>query len=113
MDGTRISPRGPAVQGAPEPRGEDIVQELSCCIQRDRLTGSAGPIRPGKGGELAALIGVHDVGWTELVGRIVQRFNAGVGPQAVSDPLGQDLASVPVHHWHQVENPKPHEQVGR
>ena len=45
-------------QRPPQPLDEDIVEEPTFPIHRDADAGSAKPVGPGEGRELAALIGV-------------------------------------------------------
>ncbi len=89
-------------QGPPQPLDKDVVEESAFPIHRDAHAGSAEPVGPGEGRELAALIRVHDLGRAELVDGLVQRFDAEVGLQRVRDPPGQDLSGVPVHDRHEV-----------
>ena len=88
---------------APEPFDKDVVEEPPLAVHRDAHAGSAQPIRPGKGRELAALVGVHDLGRSEAVDGLVQRLNAKVGLKRVRDAPCQHLAGVPVHDRHQIQ----------
>ena len=42
-------------QGSPQPLDEDVVEEAAFPIHRDAHAGSAEPVGPGEGRELAAL----------------------------------------------------------
>ena len=70
------------------------------------------PVGPIKGGELAALVGIHDLGRAELMDRLVQRLEAEVGLQRVGDAPGQNLAREPVHDGHQIEKAAALRDVG-
>jgi hypothetical protein len=59
--------------------------------------GSTQPTRPGKGRELTALVGVHNLGRSEEVDGLAQRLNAKVGLKRIRDAPCQHLAGVPVH----------------
>ncbi len=52
------------------------------------------PVGPGEGRELRPLIGVHDLGRAEAVGRLVQRFDAEAGFQRVGDAPSQHFPGV-------------------
>ena len=88
--GSRLRPGFPSVQidafilqGAPEALDEDVVDEAPFAVHRDPGAHPFQPVRPGEGRELRPLIGVHNLGRTELVDRLVQRLDAEVGFQRV------------------------------
>ena len=99
-------------QGPPQPLDEDVVEEPSLAIHWDADACSAQLVRPGKGRELGALIGVHDLGWTELVDGFVQCIDAKLSFQRVRYPPRQNLACVPVHDSHEIQESAPHRQIG-
>ncbi len=49
-------------------------------------------------GELAALIGIDDLGFAVPRERFLQRLDAEVGVHRVGESPGQNLSAVPVHH---------------
>lgn len=53
-----------------------VVEEPPLAVHRDAHAHPAEPVRPCKGRELAALIGVYDLWIAELVHRLVQGFDA-------------------------------------
>lgn len=84
-----------AFQAAPEPFDKDIVEEPAFGIHRDAHAGAAQTICPGKGREVAPLVGVHDLWRPEAVDRLVQSLDTEVGFQRVRNAPGQNLASMP------------------
>ncbi len=76
------------LQGPPEALDEDVVEAASLAVHRDPGADALQPVGPGEGRELRPLIGVHDLGWTELVDRLVQRLDAEFKRQAI-DPVDQ------------------------
>lgn len=69
------------------------------------------PVSPCKGRELKALNGIHDLGWAELVDRLVQRLDAEAGFQRVRYPPGQHFAGEPVHDGNQIQKALSHRQI--
>ena len=89
-----------------------VVEVSGFAVHRDFGFCPLQPVGPVEGCELGALIGVHDFGRTELVDRLVQRFEAEVRLQRVGDAEGQNLAREPVHDGHQIKEAFPHRDVG-
>jgi len=85
------------LQGPPQAFYEDVVQIAAFAIHGDLGLGPLQPVGPVEGGELAAVIGIHDLGRTELVDGLIQRLEAELGLQRVRDAPGQHLAREPVH----------------
>ena len=88
--GSRLRPGFPSVQidafilqGAPEALDEDVVDAAPFAVHRDPGANPFQSVGPDEGRELAALVGVHDLGRAELVDRLVQRLDAKVGFQRV------------------------------
>lgn len=63
-------------QGPPEALDEDIVQASAFAVHGDPGAAPFQAVGPGEAGELAALVGVHDLGRPEFVDRLSQRFDA-------------------------------------
>ncbi len=74
----------------------------------DTHTGSTQSVGPDKRRELAALVGVHNLWWAELVDGPIQGINAKLGFQCVRDTPRQHLARVPVHDGNQIQEAAPH-----
>ena len=58
------------------------------------------------------LISVHDLGRTELVDRLVQRFDAEVSLKRVEDTPRQHFAGAPVHYGDAIQKSLPHRNIG-
>ena len=54
-----------------------------------------------RGGELADLVGVKNLGLADGEG-LVQSLQAEIDLQRVGDPPGQDISAEPVHHGNQI-----------
>jgi len=76
------------LQEPPEAFDENIVNAAPLAVHRDPGADPFQPVNPGKGCELAALIGIHDLGRAELVDRLAQRLDAEVRLQRVGDAPG-------------------------
>jgi hypothetical protein len=63
-------------------------------------------------GELAALVGVEDLGSAVVGERFVERRDAKIGAEGVRQPPCQHSAAHPVHNDHQVEKALGHRDVG-
>jgi hypothetical protein len=80
------------LQGPPEALDEDVVEAAPFAVQRDPGPDPLKPVGSCEGRELAALIGVHDLWWAELVDRLVPRLEAELSLMRVRYPPGQNLA---------------------
>src|SRR3546814_5138570 len=69
------------LQRAPQPLDKDVVEKAAAPIHRDAHAGLLQALRPGPGGELAALVGVEDFWATIALDRLVQRLDAEPGVQ--------------------------------
>jgi len=58
------------------------------------------------------MIGIHDLGRTELADGFSQCLEAEVGLKRVGDAPGQNLSREPVHDGYQTEEAPAHRQVG-
>jgi len=83
------------LQGPPKALDEGVVETAPLSVHRDPGADPFQSVGPGKGRELAALVGIHDLGRAELVDRLVQRLDAEVGLQRVRYPPSQHLAGEP------------------
>ena len=96
---------------APEAFDEDVVECSTASIHADGdallLQAASEP----RGGELAALVGVKDLGLADGEG-LVQSLQAEIDLQRVGDPPGQDISTKPVHHGHQIHKALWHRHVG-
>src|SRR3546814_4820408 len=93
--------RSLVLQRAPQPLDKDVVEKAAAPIHRDAHAGILQALRPGPGGELAALVGVEDFWATIALDRLVKRLDAEPGVQGVGEAPGQHLAAPPVHDRHQ------------
>src|SRR3546814_5882597 len=59
---------------APQPLDKDVVEKAAAPIHRDAHAGLLQALRPGPGGELAALVGVEDFWATIALDRLVQQI---------------------------------------
>ena len=100
------------LQGPPQPLDEDVVDAAPFAVHRNPSANPFQAVSPDEGRELAALICVHDLGWAELVDRLVQSLHAEVGFQRVRYPPGQHLPGIQVHDGDQIEEAKAHRDVG-
>ena len=100
------------LQRSPEALDEDVVHAATFADHRDTCADPFQPVSPGEGRELAALIRVHDLRWSEAVDRLIQCFDAEVSLKRVGDTPGQHFAGVPVHYGDEIKEAPPHGQVG-
>jgi hypothetical protein len=63
------------VEGPPQALDEDIVDAAPFAVHRDPSANSFQPVSPDEGRELAALIRVHDLRWSEAVNSLSQRLD--------------------------------------
>src|SRR4051794_33520913 len=98
-------------QAAPQPLDEHIIHPSPPSVHRNART-----CRPQNAsklwrGELAALVGVEDLGFAKPRQSLLQRLNAEVSVHRVRDPPGQHLARGPVHHRNQIQKAVLHQYV--
>jgi len=60
------------LQRAPQPLDKDVVEEAAATIHRDAYAGLLQALRPGPGGEPAALVGVEDLRPAVALARLAQ-----------------------------------------
>ena len=100
------------LQGAPQPLDNDVVPPPASAIHGDLDAGLGEGLGELQARELAALVGVEDLGLRESRQGLLKGLDAEVGIQAVREPPAEDLAAVPVHNHHQVEETATHRDVG-
>src|ERR1700736_5756815 len=89
-------------EAAPQPLDKDIVHAAALAIHADRdrvaLQGTGEVVA----GELAALIGIEDLGRTVPGERFLERLDTELGAERVRLPPRQHRAAYPVHDHYQV-----------
>ncbi len=103
---------GLVFQRAPQAFDKDVVQAAAPPVHGDRnlrVLEHAGEV---EAGELAALVGVEDLGLAVSGHRLVQRLDAEPGIHSVRQPPRQDMARRPIHDRDQVEEPAPYRDIG-
>ena len=63
-------------------------------------------------GELAALIGIEDLGLARLCERLLDRVQTEIGRERVGESPGQHPATGPVEHGEQIDEAPCHRNVG-
>jgi len=61
---------------------------------------------------MRGMVAIHDPGFAVSGHGLVQSFDAKIRLHAVGQAPGQNLAAVPVHDRHQIQEPAPHRDVG-
>ena len=117
--GSRLAHRliGPQVhllvlQRLPEPLDEHVVAPAALAVHADGNAVALEQRDEFHASELAALVGVHDLGHPVALDRLLDRLDAEVRRQGVREPERENLAARPVHHRHQVHEPTAHRNVG-
>src|ERR1700761_592019 len=95
-------------QAAPQPLDEDIIHPSPPSVHRNAYTRRPQNTGKPRRGELAALIGVENLGVAKPLQSLLQRLNAEVSVHRVRDTPRQHLARGPVHHRHQIQKTAPH-----
>ena len=96
----------------PQTLDHAIVDPSPLAVHADLDLRLAQYIDPVAAGELAALIGVEDLGRAMTGDSPFQSFNAELSVHTVGQPPRQNLAAVPVHDRHKVQEAAPHRDVG-
>ncbi len=99
------------LERTPQPFHEDVVKSPAAAIHGDPDLLVQEPFRESLARELAPLVAVEDPGFAESQG-FLQRFQAETRVQGVGQLPGQDVAAVPVHDRHQVEETVTEADVG-
>ena len=97
----------------PESFHKDVISPTTLAVHADLnlvLMKNADKVRTR---ELAALVGVHDLGRAIFHDGFLQRVDARVGRQAIGQPPAQHLARGPVKHGAQIHKAAAHRNVGR
>ena len=100
------------LQRAPQPFDEHVVQTTTAPVHRAPYPGRLQLAGERDAGELAALIGVEDLGNAEVFQSVRQRLQAEGGVHRVGQPPGQHPPARPVHDRHQVQKSSLHRDVG-
>jgi hypothetical protein len=100
------------LEGPPQALDEDVVDAAPFAVHRDPGANPFQPVSPGEGRELAALIRVHDLRWSEAVDGLGQRLDAEVGLQRVRDAPRQYLPGILVHDGDEIKDATPYWDVG-
>ena len=88
---------------APEPLDEHVVDRSSDPVHRDGDPGVEQHLHEGVRGELRPLIGVEDLRRAVEGEGLFEGGHAEVTGHGVGEAPGEDLATVPVHDRHEVE----------
>ena len=94
--------------GPPQTLDEDVVAPRSFSVHADLDFSACQNFDEVGGRELAALIGVEDVGLAVARQCILNSFNAEVGLQRDRDPPGQHAAGEPVQHGGEIDDAARH-----
>jgi hypothetical protein len=99
-------------EAAPQPFDEDVVHVAALAIHADRdpvVLQGAGEV---VAGELAALVGIEDLGPTVQRERFLDGLDAELRAERIRQPPRQHGTAHPVHDHHQVEEALGHRDVG-
>lgn len=91
------------LQQPPETLDKDVVNGASAPVHRDAHAEFLQALRPGPGGELAALIGVEDLSWLVAFQRLLQVVVLELHLHGIGESPRQHLAARPVHDGNEVE----------
>jgi hypothetical protein len=91
------------LEAAPQAFDEHVVDPAPFAIHADLDASVFENLGEGLTGELASLVGIEDFGGAVVVQGFAQRLHAEFGVECVGESPAQDLAAVPVHDRHQVE----------
>ena len=94
---------GLVFERAPEALDEDVVHAAAPAIHGDGDAGVFEHSRELEAGELAALVGIEDLGPAVAVQGFSQGLDAGPGIQGIGQPPGEHTAGGPVHDGQQVQ----------
>ena len=97
---------------SPESLDEHVVAPATFAVHADGDLVGFEYVDELRAGELAALIGIDDLGLAVAGDRLLQCLDAEVGVHCVGEPPGQDLSAEPVHHGYQKQESATHRQVG-
>ena len=99
-------------EAAPQPLDEDVVHVAALAVHADRdpvaLQGAGEVVA----GELAALVGVEDLGPAVPRERFFEGLDAELRAERVRQPPRQHRTAHPVHDHHQIEEAPGHRDVG-
>ena len=94
---------GLVLERTPQALNEDVVQAPAPAVHGD---GDPGLVEHGGellAGELAALVGVEDLGTAMALQGLWKNIGAEAGIKGVGEPPGEHAAGGPVHHCHPVQ----------
>ena len=77
------------LDGFPALRHEHVIAPAALASMRIRMPWPSSTSDGGRTGELTALIGVHDLRYAMAENRILKRFHASIGRQAVGYASGE------------------------
>ena len=100
-------------EGAPQAFDEHIVHLAAATVHADADLGVLQHGGEGKAGELAALVGVKDVGAPEARQCFLQRHDAKTYIHRVRQPPSQHFTGRPVDDRHQVQGKRSLDPVAR
>jgi hypothetical protein len=95
---------------APQPFHKDVVEDSALPVHTDPDTSAEKQSCKIPAGKLGALIGVENL-WFGLAESSFQSFHTEVNIQGDGDRPSEDIAAVPVHDRHQVDEPPMHPYV--
>jgi len=99
------------LERAPQPFHEDVVEGPAAPVHGDPDSLVQESFRESLARELASLVAVEDPGPAKIQG-FLQRLQAEARVQGVGQFPGQDVAAVPVHDRHQVQETAAEADVG-
>ncbi len=94
---------GLLLQGSPQAFNEDVFDVSSPSVHRDAHAHLVQRGDPGRSGELADLICIHDLRWALLGYGLLQCFDAEVCVHRVAELPAQDLARGPIQDGDQIQ----------
>ena len=97
--------------GSPEPLNEHVVAPSALPVHADGNAVPLEEIDEAAIGELAALVGIEDLGTAMLGDRLLDGVDAEIGREAVGKPPGHHVARKPIHDDEQVEETVAHRDV--
>src|SRR5271163_2837546 len=99
------------LEAAPQPFNEDVVGKATAAVHADRHPVAAQHAGEAVVGELAALVGVEDLG-PSLAQSVFQGLDAEARIEQIGQAPRQHVAAHPVHHRDQVKKPAGHRNIG-
>src|SRR3954467_2108990 len=99
------------LQAAPQPLNKYIIHPPPPPVHGNTHIRRSQNVSKPRRGELAALIGVEDLGFAKPLQSLLQRLNAEIRIHRVRDPPRQHLARGPIHYRNQIQKTAPHRYI--